>query len=322
MSFPYDNRTHYTQQGDRRFGLTVFAALWRISSQASRFPRLFRYSKGEVSRASQVYAGPTLSGRRIGRLQEPRSFALVVLRGFFQQGSAGRQPIPGWPTRAAPPASVTVELTSCRRHAYVDSTQRGGHRVGYLPPRPLGSIRKYLYSHAAPRRVRALLGRLRGACDLLLPHHAGQGGHADGQFLLHLHGLGATASSCAHASGSSLRSRLPDDGRCGHALLHPQRFWLRPWIRRLRVGQGTGRRHQAARALRLPKDLEIRVGQARGAHHYGGRAVVGETLQGTVLPLRRHLGPARALGRARVLHLAVPRGLRGTPDLPQLRQVG
>src|SRR5215211_1464620 len=322
MSFPYDNRTHYTQQGDRRFGLTVFAALWRISSQASRFPRLFRYSKGEVSRASQVYAGPTLSGRRIGRLQEPRSFALVVLRGFFQQGSAGRQPIPGWPTRAAPPASVTVELTSCRRHAYVDSTQRGGHRVGYLSPRPLGSIRKYLYSHAAPRRVRALLGRLRGVCDLFLPHHAGQGGHPDGEVFVHPYGLGTVTSSPAHASGASLRSRLPDDGRRGHAFLRQGRVRVRPRLRRFHLGKGPGRRHETARALRLPKDVEVGVGQARGAHHHGGRAVVGETLQGTALPLRRHLGPARALGRARVLHLAVPRGLRGAPDLPQLRQVG
>src|SRR5215217_2885848 len=145
MSFPYDNRTHYTQQGDRRYGLTVFAALWRISSQASRFPRLFRYPEGEASRASQVYAGPTLSGRRIGRLREPRSLALVVLRCFCQQRSTGRQPVPGRPTRAAPLASVIVELTLCRRHAYVDSTQRGGHRVGHLPSRPLGSIRKHLH---------------------------------------------------------------------------------------------------------------------------------------------------------------------------------
>jgi len=106
MSFPYDNRTHYTQQGDRRYGLTVFAALWRISSQASRFPRLSRYPEGEASRASQVYAGPTLSGRRIGRLREPRSLALVVLRSFCQQRSAAWQPVSGRPTRAAPLASV------------------------------------------------------------------------------------------------------------------------------------------------------------------------------------------------------------------------
>src|SRR5215211_1111331 len=142
MCFPYDNRTHYTQQGDRRYGLTVFAALWRISTQASRLPSLFGYPEGKASRASQVYAGPTLSGRRIGRLREPRSFALVVLRGFFQQRSAAWQQVSGRPTRAAPPESVvTVELTLCRRYADVDSTQRGGHRVGHLPSRPPGSIR-------------------------------------------------------------------------------------------------------------------------------------------------------------------------------------
>src|ERR671920_2022080 len=323
MSFPYDNRTHYTQQGDRRYGLTVFAALWRISSQASRFPRLFRYPEGEASRASQVYAGPTLSRRRIGRLREPRSLALVVLRSFCQQRSAAWQPVSGRPTRAAPPASVeTVELTLCRRHAYVDSTQRGGHRVGHLPSRPLGSIRKHLYSHAAPRRVRALLGRLRPARDLIFPYHAGQGRHPDGDVFVHAHGLGTVAPSPAHASGASLRSRLPDDGRRGHAFLRQGRVWLRPRLRRFHLGKGPGRRHETARALRLPKDVEVGVGQARGAHHHRGRAVVGETLQGTVLPLRGHLGPARALGRAGLLHLALPRGLRGTPDLPQLRQVG
>src|SRR5918995_5781678 len=111
MSFPYDNRTHYTQQGDRRNGLTV-------------------------------YAGPTLSGRRIGRLREPRSLALVVLRSFCQQGSTAWQPVSGRPTRAAPPASVTVELTLRRRYAYVDSTQRDGHRVGHPPSRSPRSIRK------------------------------------------------------------------------------------------------------------------------------------------------------------------------------------
>src|SRR5215203_6212098 len=214
MSFPYDNRTHYTQQGDRRYGLTVFAALWRISSQASRFPRLFRYPEGEASRASQVYADPTLSGRRIGRLREPRSLALVVLRSFCQQRSTGRQPVPGRPTRAAPLTSVIVELTLCRRHAYVDSTQRGGHRVGHLPSRPLGSIRKHLHSHAAPRPVRPLLGRLRPARDLIFPHHAGQGGHPDGHLFVHLYGLGTVAPTPAHPSWASLRSRLPDDGRC------------------------------------------------------------------------------------------------------------
>src|SRR5215212_1424247 len=190
MSFPYDNRTHYTQQSDRRYGLTVFATLWRISSQASRFPRLFRYPEGEASRASQVYAGPTLPGRRIGRLREPRSLALVVLRSFCQQRSAAWQPVSGRPTRAAPPASVvTVELTLCRRHAYVDSTQRGGHRIGHLPSRPLGSIREHLYSHAAPRRVRALFCRLRPAHNLIFPHYAGEGRHSNGHLLLHPHGL-------------------------------------------------------------------------------------------------------------------------------------
>src|SRR5215207_11486793 len=219
MSFPYDNRTHYTQQGDRRNSLTVFAALWCISSQASRFPRLFRYPEGEASRASQVYAGPTLSGRRIGRLREPRSLALVVLRCFCQQRSTGRQPVPGRPTRAAPLASVIVELTLCRRHAYVDSTQRGGHRVGHLPSRPPGSIRKHLHSHAAPRRVRALLGRLRPARDLIFSHNACKGGHPDGDLLLHLYGLGTVAPSPAHTSGATLRNRLPDDGRYVHAFL-------------------------------------------------------------------------------------------------------
>ena len=34
----------------------------------------------------------------------------------------------------------------------------------------------------------------------------------------------------------------------GHALLHTERLRLRPRLRRLRVGQGPGRRHQAARA--------------------------------------------------------------------------
>src|SRR5918998_6407640 len=219
MSFPYDNRTHYAQQVDRRYGLTVFAALWRIPSQASRFPRLFRYPEGEATRASQVYEGPPLSGRRVGRLGEPGSLALVVLRSFCQQRSTGRQPVPGRPTRAAPLASVIVELTLCRRYAYVDSTQRGGHRVGHLPSRPLGSIRKHRYSHAAPRRVRALLGRLRPARDLLLPYYAGQGRHPDWDFFVHAYGLGTVAPSPAHASGTSLRSRLPDDGRCGHAFL-------------------------------------------------------------------------------------------------------
>src|SRR5829696_9656300 len=271
MSFPYDNRTHYTQQGDRRYGLTVFAALWRISYQASLFPRLFRYPKGEASRASQVYAGPTLSGRRIGRLREPRSFALVVLRSFCQQRSAAWQQVSGRPTRAAPPASVvSIERTLRRRHAYVDSTQRGGHRVGHLPSRPLGSIRKHLYSHAAPRRVRTLLGRLRPARDLIFPHHACKGRHPDGDVFVHIYGLGTVTPSPAHAAGASLRSRLPDDGRCGHAFLRQGRVRLRPWIRRLYLGQGPGRRHEAARALRLPKDLEVGVGQARGAHHNGG----------------------------------------------------
>src|ERR671913_1783975 len=238
MSFPYDNRTHYTQQGDRRYGLTVFAALWRISSQASRFPRLFRYPEGEASRASQVYAGPTLSGRRIGRLREARSLALVVLWSFCQQRSAAWQPVPGLPTRAAPPASVIVGLTLRRRYAYVDSTQRGGHRVGHLPSRPPGSIRKHLYSHAAPRRVRALLGRLRPARDLIFPHHAGQGGHPDGHLLLHPHGLGTVAPTPAHASGASLRSRLPDDGRRGHAFLRQGRVRVGAGVRFGRVGEG------------------------------------------------------------------------------------
>src|SRR5215211_2917795 len=240
MSFPYDNRTHYTQQGDRRYGLTIFAALWRNSSQASRFPRLIRYPEGEASRASQVYAGPTLSDRRIGRLREPRSLALVVLRSFCQQRSTGRQPVPGRPTRATPPASVIVALTLCRRHAYVDSTQRGGHRVGHLPSRPLGSIRKHLYSHAAPRRVRTLLDRLRPAHNLLFPHYAGEGRHPDGHLLLHLYGLGAVAPSRAHAAGASLRSRLLDDGPRGHAFLRQGRVRLRPRFRRLRLGQGPG----------------------------------------------------------------------------------
>src|SRR5918994_2648975 len=322
MSFPYDNGTHYTQQGDRRYGLAVFAALWRISSQASRFPRLFRYPEGEASRASQVYAGPTLSGRRIGRLREARSLALVVLWSICQQRSAAWQPVSGRPTRAAPPASVIVGLTLRRRYAYVDSTQRGGHRVGHLSSRPPGSIRKHLYSYAAHRRVRAFLCGLRPARDLIFSHDACKGGHPYGHLLLHPYGLGAVAPSRAHASGPPLRSRLSDDGRCGHAFLRQGRVRLRPRLRRFCLGEGPGRRQEAARTLRLPEDVEVGVGQARGAHHHGSRAVVGETLQGTVLPLRRHLGPARALGRAGVLHLAVPRGLRGTPDLPQLRQVG
>src|SRR5215217_8683978 len=226
MSFPYDNRTHYTQQGDRRYGLTIFAALWRNSSQASRFPRLIRYPEGEASRASQVYAGPTLSDRRIGRLREPRSLALVVLRSFCQQRSTGRQPVPGRPTRAAPPASVTVGLTLRRRYAYVDSTQRGGHRVGHLSSRPPGSIRKHLYSYAAHRRVRACLGRLRPARDLIFSHNACKGGHPYGNLLLHLYGLGAVAPSPAHASRASLRTRLPEDGRGGHAFLRQGRVRL------------------------------------------------------------------------------------------------
>src|SRR5215210_4644877 len=214
MSFLYDNRTHYTQQDDRRRGFTVFASFGRISSQASRYPRLFRYPEGNGSRAPQVYAGPTLSGRRVGRLRKSKPVELVVLRSFRQQRSTGRQPVSGWPTRAAPPASVTIELTLCRRYTYVDSTQCGGHRVGHLPSRPLGSIRKHLYSHAPHRRVRALLGRLRPARDLIFPHHAGQGGHPDGHLFVHLYGLGTVAPTPAHPSWASLRSRLPDDGRC------------------------------------------------------------------------------------------------------------
>src|SRR5829696_2232165 len=322
MSFPYDNRTHYTQQGDRRYDLTVFAALWRISSQTSRFPRLFRYPEGEASRASQVYAGPTLSARRIGRLREPRSLALVVLRSFCQQGSTAWQPVSDQPTRATPPASVTVELTFRRRYVYVGSTQRGGHRVGHLPSRPSGSLRKHPHSYAATRRVRALFCGVRPARDLFFPHYAGQGGHPDGHLLLHLYGLGTVTPTCAHASGTSLRSRLPDDGRRGHAFLRQGRVRLRPRLRRFRLDQGPGRRHEAARTLRLPEDVEVGVGQARGAHRHGGRAVVGEALRRAVLSVRGHLGPARTLGRARVLHFALPCGLRGTPDLPQLRQVG
>src|SRR5215213_11199904 len=214
MSFPYDNRTHYTQQGDRRNGLTVFAALWCISSQASRFPRLFRYPEGEASRASQVYAGPTLPGRRIGRLREPRSLALVVLRSFCQQRSAAWQPVSGRPTRAAPPASVvSIERTLRRRHAYVDSTQRGGHRVGHLPSRPLGSIRKHLYSHAAPRRVRALFGGLRQACDLIFSHHACQGRHPHWDVLLLAHGLGAAAQALEYLTRGPFQGWLPHYGR-------------------------------------------------------------------------------------------------------------
>src|ERR671920_1314246 len=322
MSYLYDNSVHYTQQRDRRLGLTDFTYFGRISSRVSWSPLHFLLPEGNASRAPWIFTDPTLSGRRVGRFRVPKSVELVVLRSVCQQRSAGRQPVPGRPTRSASLASVIVELTLCRRHAYVDSTQRGGHRVGHLPSRPLGSIRKHLYSHAAPRRVRALLGRLRPARDLIFPYHAGQGRHPDGDVFVHAHGLGTVAPSPAHASGASLRSRLPDDGRRGHAFLRQGRGLFPPRRRRFHLGKGPGRRHETARALRLPKDVEVGVGQARGAHHHGGRAVVGETLQGTALPLRRHLGPARALGRARVLHLAVPRGLRGAPDLPQLRQVG
>src|SRR3954469_16807379 len=160
MSFRYDNRVRYTQQGDRGHSLTGFASVWRVSSRASRFPRLSRGPEGDGSRGPHVYSGATLSGRRIGRLREPGSLTLVVSRGVFQQGPTAWQPVPCRTTRAAPSASVTVELTLCRRYAYVDSTQRGGHRVGHLPSRPPGSIRQHLYSHAVPRRVRAFFGRL------------------------------------------------------------------------------------------------------------------------------------------------------------------
>ena len=103
-----------------------------------------------------------------------------------------------------------------------------------------------------------LLGRLRPARDLIFPHHACKGGHPDRHLLLHLYGLGAFAPSRAHAAGASLRSRLFDHGRRGHTLLRQGRIRLRPGLRRLHLGQGPGRRHEAAGALRLPADVEVR----------------------------------------------------------------
>src|SRR5215213_3489161 len=226
MSYLYDNSVHYTQQRDRRLGLTDFTYFGRISSRVSWSPLHFLLPEGNASRAPWIFTDPTLSGRRVGRFRVPKSVELVVLRSVCQQRSLGRQPVPGRPTRSASLASVIVELTLCRRHAYVDSTQRGGHRVGHLSSRPPGSIRKHLYSHAAPRRVRALLGRLRPARDLIFSHNACKGGHPYGNLLLHLYGLGAVAPSPAHASRASLRSRLPDDGRCGHAFLRQGRVRL------------------------------------------------------------------------------------------------
>src|SRR5215217_1567266 len=226
MSYLYDNSVHYTQQRDRRLGLTDFTYFGRISSRVSWSPLHFLLPEGNASRAPWIFTDPTLSGRRVGRFRVPKSVELVVLRSVCQQRSLGRQPVPGRPTRSASLASVIVELTLCRRHASVDSTQRGGHRVGHLSSRPLGSIRKHLYSHAAPRRVRALFGGLRQARDLIFSHHACQGGHPHWDVLLHAHGLGAAAQALEDLTRGPFQGRLPHYGRSRHALFHPQRVWL------------------------------------------------------------------------------------------------
>src|SRR5215212_6313528 len=54
---------------------------------------------------------------------------------------------------------------------------------------------------------------------LLVPHHARPRRHADGDFLVHAHGLGAAAEAPDDVARRALPGRLPDDECRGHTIL-------------------------------------------------------------------------------------------------------
>ena len=70
-----------------------------------------------------------------------------------------------------------------------------------------------------------------------------------------------------------------------------------------------------------PRCMAIRIGPKRAAHIYDGHPVAGAALQGGLLPLRRHLGPPRALGRAFLLHGALLAGLRRRAGAAAVREL-
>src|SRR3712207_7387065 len=68
----------------------------------------------------------------------------------------------------------------------------------------------------------------------------------------------SSAEALDDAARGAFQGRLPYDGRRRHALLYPQRVRVRPWIRRLRLGQRPGRRHEAARSEEHTSELQSR----------------------------------------------------------------
>src|SRR5215203_1326438 len=106
------------------------------------------------------------------------------------------------------------------------ATQCGDDRGGHVPQGSLGGLRQPVHQHASPGRVRALVGGFRPARGLFVPHHAGPRRHADGDVLLHAHGLGAFAAASYDVARRALQSWLPHDGGCGHAVFRSERLRL------------------------------------------------------------------------------------------------
>ena len=190
---------------------------------------------------------------------------------------------------------------------------------------PPGGLWQQDHPHPCPGLPGSQGDSLRQALRCGLPHGARPGRPSHGPVDHVIYGLGTPAPRRCDPGPAPCPKWVRDRRGRGHPLLHSRGDELRPGVSGLLLqpepGRFPGLQQDQARVMGHSRLLASRIGPRRSPDLRLGHEVAGAPLQRGLLPLHRHLGPPRAVGRPFLLHGTLLARLRRRDHRSSLRSL-